>query len=132
MLHPTGDDFALLRLIFLALLPIGGILLMVGRHCASPYPAPSNDMSPMAASCAPLGVCAMRIIALPTAKQKSEEWQSALRVLMTSTRNAGKCIAAVSRTDHLAPCPNAIDLSVRLSTSTIGSSPRQFSSQPMA
>jgi len=32
MLRPTGDDFAMLRLILLALLPqIGGILLMVGR-----------------------------------------------------------------------------------------------------
>ncbi|MBV9559410.1 MAG: hypothetical protein JOY90_02950 [Bradyrhizobium sp.] len=31
-LHPTGDDFAMLRLVLLALLPqIGGILLMVGR-----------------------------------------------------------------------------------------------------
>jgi len=31
-LKPTGDDFAMLRLVFLALLPqIGGILLMVGR-----------------------------------------------------------------------------------------------------
>ena len=29
---PTGDDFAMLRLVLLALLPqIGGILLMVGR-----------------------------------------------------------------------------------------------------
>jgi hypothetical protein len=32
MLRPTGDDFAMLRLILLAMLPqIGGILLMVGR-----------------------------------------------------------------------------------------------------
>jgi len=32
MLQPTGDDFAMLRLVLLALLPqIGGILLMVGR-----------------------------------------------------------------------------------------------------
>jgi hypothetical protein len=32
LLRPTGDDFAMLRLILLALLPqIGGILLMVGR-----------------------------------------------------------------------------------------------------
>ena len=31
-LTPTGDDFAMLRLALLALLPqIGGILLMVGR-----------------------------------------------------------------------------------------------------
>ena len=31
-LKPTGEDFAMLRLILLALLPqIGGILLMVGR-----------------------------------------------------------------------------------------------------
>jgi hypothetical protein len=33
MLRPTPEDFAMLRLILLALLPqIGGILLMVGRH----------------------------------------------------------------------------------------------------
>jgi hypothetical protein len=33
LLQPTGDDFAMLRLILLALLPqIGGILLMVARH----------------------------------------------------------------------------------------------------
>jgi hypothetical protein len=32
LLRPTGDDFAMLRLILLALLPqIGGVLLMVGR-----------------------------------------------------------------------------------------------------
>ncbi len=31
-LNPTGDDFAMLRLVLLALLPqIGGILLMVAR-----------------------------------------------------------------------------------------------------
>jgi hypothetical protein len=31
-LKPTGDDFALVRLILLALLPqMGGILLMIGR-----------------------------------------------------------------------------------------------------
>jgi hypothetical protein len=31
-LQPTGNDFAMLRLLLLALLPqIGGILLMVGR-----------------------------------------------------------------------------------------------------
>jgi hypothetical protein len=35
MVQPTGDDFAMLRLILLALLPqIGGILLMVGRYRA--------------------------------------------------------------------------------------------------
>lgn len=35
MLRPTLDDFAMLRLVLLALLPqIGGILLMVGRHSA--------------------------------------------------------------------------------------------------
>jgi len=35
ILQPTGDDFAMLRLILLALLPqIGGILLMVGRYRA--------------------------------------------------------------------------------------------------
>jgi hypothetical protein len=33
VLQPTSDDFAMLRLVLLALLPqIGGILLMVGRH----------------------------------------------------------------------------------------------------
>ena len=39
MLQPTGDDFAMLRLVLLALLPqIGGILLMVGRahRCRQP------------------------------------------------------------------------------------------------
>ena len=36
LLQPTSDDFAMLRLVLLALLPqIGGILLMVGRHSAS-------------------------------------------------------------------------------------------------
>ena len=31
-MQPAGDDFAMLRLVLLALLPqIGGILLMVGR-----------------------------------------------------------------------------------------------------
>lgn len=35
MLRPTTDDFAMLRLVLLALLPqIGGILLLVGRHSA--------------------------------------------------------------------------------------------------
>ena len=35
MLRPTADDFAMLRLVLLALLPqIGGILLLVGRHSA--------------------------------------------------------------------------------------------------
>jgi hypothetical protein len=35
MLQPTGDDFVMLRLVLLALLPqIGGILLMVGRYRA--------------------------------------------------------------------------------------------------
>jgi hypothetical protein len=39
-LRPTGDDFAMLRLGLLALLPqIGGILLMVGRHRAWPRPS---------------------------------------------------------------------------------------------
>jgi hypothetical protein len=33
MLRPTGDDFAMLRLVLLAVLPqVGGILLMVGRR----------------------------------------------------------------------------------------------------
>ena len=35
MLRPTLEDFAMLRLVLLALLPqIGGILLMVGRYRA--------------------------------------------------------------------------------------------------
>lgn len=35
MLRPTAEDFAMLRLVLLALLPqIGGILLLVGRHAA--------------------------------------------------------------------------------------------------
>jgi hypothetical protein len=35
MLRPTAEDFAMLRLVLLALLPqIGGILLLVGRHSA--------------------------------------------------------------------------------------------------
>ncbi len=35
LLRPTADDFAMLRLILLALLPqVGGILLLVGRSCA--------------------------------------------------------------------------------------------------
>lgn len=35
MLRPTPEDFAMLRLVLLALLPqIGGILIMVGRHSA--------------------------------------------------------------------------------------------------
>jgi hypothetical protein len=35
MLRPTLDDFAMLRLVLLALLPqIGGILLLIGRHSA--------------------------------------------------------------------------------------------------
>lgn len=35
MLRPTANDFAMLRLVLLALLPqIGGILLLVGRHSA--------------------------------------------------------------------------------------------------
>jgi hypothetical protein len=34
-LHPSADDFAMLRLVLLALLPqIGGVLLMVGRSRA--------------------------------------------------------------------------------------------------
>jgi hypothetical protein len=40
LLQPTGDDFAMLRLILLALLPqIGGILLMIGRTGAAMSPA---------------------------------------------------------------------------------------------
>ena len=35
LLRPTLEDFAMLRLVLLALLPqIGGILIMVGRHAA--------------------------------------------------------------------------------------------------
>jgi hypothetical protein len=38
-LQPTGNDFAMLRLVLLALLPqIGGILLMVGRSASRPSP----------------------------------------------------------------------------------------------
>ena len=38
-LQPTGDDFAMLRLVLLALLPqIGGILLMIGRSRACEHP----------------------------------------------------------------------------------------------
>ena len=41
MLHPTPIDFAMLRLVLLALLPqIGGILLLVGRHSARSRSAP--------------------------------------------------------------------------------------------
>jgi hypothetical protein len=37
LLRPAPEDFAMLRLILLALLPqIGGILIMVGRHAVSP------------------------------------------------------------------------------------------------
>ena len=46
LLRPTGDDFAMLRLILLALLPqIGGILLMVARWPQAP---PSLAASPLA------------------------------------------------------------------------------------
>jgi hypothetical protein len=39
LLRPTGDDFAMLRLVLLALLPqIGGILLMVARWPRAPQP----------------------------------------------------------------------------------------------
>jgi hypothetical protein len=37
VLRPSGDDFAMLRLVLLALLPqIGGILLMVSRSAMRP------------------------------------------------------------------------------------------------
>jgi hypothetical protein len=37
-LHPTSDDFAMLRLILIALLPqLGGVLLMVGRQPCKPH-----------------------------------------------------------------------------------------------
>jgi len=40
-LAPTGDDFAMLRLILIALLPqIGGILLMVGRRPIKIFASP--------------------------------------------------------------------------------------------
>jgi hypothetical protein len=40
VLKPTGDDFAMLRLVLLALLPqIGGILLVVGRSTVAKAPA---------------------------------------------------------------------------------------------
>ena len=39
LLRPEAEDFAMLRLILLAMLPqIGGILIMVGRHAARPIP----------------------------------------------------------------------------------------------
>jgi len=39
MLRPSGDDFAMLRLVLLALLPqLGGILLMVSRSAMRPAP----------------------------------------------------------------------------------------------
>jgi hypothetical protein len=39
LLRPEAEDFAMLRLILLAMLPqIGGILIMVGRHAARPMP----------------------------------------------------------------------------------------------
>jgi hypothetical protein len=42
LLRPGAEDFAMLRLILLALLPqIGGILIMVGRHAARPMPVPT-------------------------------------------------------------------------------------------
>jgi hypothetical protein len=45
MLRPSGDDFVMLRLVLLALLPqIGGILLMVGRvHRAADSPVALTD-----------------------------------------------------------------------------------------
>jgi hypothetical protein len=37
---PSGDDFAMLRLILLAMLPqVGGIMLMIGRNAADQNPA---------------------------------------------------------------------------------------------
>jgi hypothetical protein len=42
LLRPEAEDFAMLRLILLALLPqIGGILIMVGRHAARPAALPA-------------------------------------------------------------------------------------------
>lgn len=41
LLRPTPEDFAMLRLVLLALLPqIGGILIMVGRHAVLKPPSP--------------------------------------------------------------------------------------------
>jgi hypothetical protein len=46
MLRPSGDDFAMLRLVLLALLPqIGGILLMVGRSAMRPIASRSIPQS---------------------------------------------------------------------------------------
>ena len=46
MLRPSGDDFAMLRLVLLALLPqIGGILLMVSRSATRPIASPSIPQS---------------------------------------------------------------------------------------
>jgi hypothetical protein len=46
MLRPSGDDFAILRLVLLALLPqIGGILLMVSRSATRPIASPSVPQS---------------------------------------------------------------------------------------
>jgi hypothetical protein len=46
MLRPAPEDFAMLRLILLALLPqIGGILIMVGRNSAAASAAPSEAAS---------------------------------------------------------------------------------------
>jgi len=46
-LRPSPDDFAMLRLVLLALLPqIGGILLMVGRSRALQPQAPGDDARP--------------------------------------------------------------------------------------
>jgi hypothetical protein len=50
LLQPTGDDFAMLRLVLLALLPqIGRILLMVGRVQAGNAPDRPNKMNVPAA-----------------------------------------------------------------------------------
>ena len=44
MLRPSGDDFAMLRLVLLALLPqLGGILLMVSRSAMRPAPREKGE-----------------------------------------------------------------------------------------
>jgi hypothetical protein len=48
MLRPAPEDFAMLRLVLLALLPqIGGLLLLVGRHSAASNEARSSASSPV-------------------------------------------------------------------------------------
>jgi hypothetical protein len=49
MLRPSGDDFAMLRLVLLALLPqLGGILLMVSRSAMRPAPREKGQPAALA------------------------------------------------------------------------------------